>query len=73
VDKAHYEALRALPDGDLFSFVTEKDSSQRKWVALYILETRKVKIARNVAIFSAVAAGLSAVVAIVNLIIQLSM
>ena len=68
MDNTQYEQLIAMSDAELFDFVTEKDSSQRKWAALYILETRRAKIASHAAIAAAVAAGLSAIVALITLL-----
>jgi len=66
-----YEQLEKLSDSELFDFITEKDSSQRKWVAMHLLELRRNKAvtsaARSSAIaawFAAILAGVSAVVAI---------
>lgn len=66
-----YEQLEKLSDSELFDFITEKDSSQRKWVAMHLLELRRNKAiasaARSSAIaawFAAILAGVSSVVAI---------
>ena len=66
-----YEQLEELSDSELFDFITEKDSSQRKWVAMHLLELRRNKIltsaaksSANAAWLAAIIAGISAVVAI---------
>ena len=66
-----YEQLEKLSDSELFDFITEKDSSQRKWVAMHLLELQRNKAvtcaARSSAIaawFAAIVAGVSAVVAV---------
>lgn len=71
MEQNQYDQMQNMSDRELFDFVTEKDSSQRKWAALYILDTRRAKITSNTAIAAAIAAGLSALVAIVTLITSL--
>jgi hypothetical protein len=65
-----FDELSAMKDRDLFDFVTEKDSSQRKWAALYILETRRARISSKAAVAAAWAAGLAALTAITTLVIN---
>ena len=58
-----YEMLDRLSDRELFDFVTEKDSSQRKWVAMHLLEVRRNRAIASAAKSSAVAAWVAAAVA----------
>jgi len=64
-----YEMLDRLSDRELFDFVTEKDSSQRKWVAMHLLEVRRNRAIASAAKSSAVAAWVAAVVAGVSAVI----
>lgn len=66
-----YRDLQARSDSELFDFITETDASQRKWVALHLLELRRNKAIASAAKSSAIAAwaaaigaGASAVVAV---------
>lgn len=75
MESNQYEQLEKLSDRELFDFVTERDSSQRKWVAMHLLEMRRnaviVKAARSSAFAAWVAAliaGVSAVVAVVAIL-----
>ena len=61
---------------ELYKFVTENDSSERKWKALHILEERRMKPlveaadrSAAAAKFSAIAASISALIALVALYI----
>lgn len=54
----------ATPTHELFDYVTEKDSSQRKHAALYVLERRKNQILERAAIGSAIAAFMSVIAAV---------
>lgn len=38
--EVEYNQIDALQDRELYDLVTEKDSSQRKWVAIHLLEQR---------------------------------
>lgn len=58
-----YRDLQALSDRELFDFITETDASQRKWVALHLLELRRNKAIASAAKSSAVAAWVAAIVA----------
>ena len=63
MESSEYENLAKLSDRELYDFVTEKDSSQRKWVALHLLEQRRneklVSAARSSALASWVAAAIA--------------
>lgn len=66
-----YENLEKLSDRELFDFVTEKDSSQRKWIAQHLLELRRnrelvsaAKSSARAAWGAAAIAGGSAVIAL---------
>lgn len=72
MDKEQFRQLERLSDMELFDFVTENESSQRKWVALHLLELRRnreltgaAKSSARAAWLAAAVAGISAVVAIV--------
>ena len=41
MEQSEYDQLSRLSDRELYDFVTEMDSSQRKWVALHLLEERR--------------------------------
>lgn len=56
MEENEYNKFVAMSERQLFDFVTEKDASQRKWVALYVLDTRRAKIASKAAWASALAA-----------------
>lgn len=58
-----YAQLENLNDRELFDFITEKDSSQRKWVAMHLLELRRNKSITRAAKSSAIAAWVAAMVA----------
>lgn len=69
-----YDSLEKLSDRELFDFVTEKDHSQRKWVAMHLLEMRRneamtkaAKSSARAAWLAALIAGISAVVAVLAL------
>ena len=70
-EKSKYSQLQNLSDAELYDFVTEKDSSQRKWAALHLLEQRRnaalisaAKSAARAAWLAAAIAGISAVIAV---------
>ena len=69
MNKSEYEQLERLSDRELFDFVTEKDSSQRKWVATHLLELRRNREVTRAAKSSATAAWVAAVVAGVSAVI----
>lgn len=71
MEETEYNQLAKLSDRELYDFVTEKDSSQRKWVALHMLEQRRnavltqaAKASARAAWVAAAIAGASAVVAV---------
>lgn len=70
-----YKQIDALKDRELYDFVTEKDSSQRKWVAIHLLEQRRnaalvaaSKSAARAAWLAAAIAGGSAIIAVLAFI-----
>ena len=64
-----YEQLEKLSDSELFDFITEKDSSQRKWIAMHLLELRRNKAVTSAARSSAIAAWFAAIVAGVSAVV----
>lgn len=69
-----YNQIDALQDRELYDFVTEKDSSQRKWVAIHLLEQRRnaalvaaSKSSARAAWLAAAIAGGSAIIAVLAL------
>ncbi len=66
-----YQQLVKLSDSELFDFITEKDASQRKWVAMHLLELRRNKFLTSAARSSAIAAWFAAVVAGVSAIVAI--
>lgn len=58
-----YRDLQARSDRELFDFITETDASQRKWVALHLLELRRNQAIASAAKSSAIAAWIAAIVA----------
>lgn len=63
MEQSEYDKLTKLSDRELYDFVTEMDSSQRKWVALHLLEERRNEILTAAAKSSALAAWIAAIVA----------
>jgi hypothetical protein len=63
MDSKGYEELERLSDRDLFDYVTEKDSSQRKWAAMHLLELRRNRALVSAARSSAFAAWVATLVA----------
>lgn len=71
MEAREYDQLEKLSDRELYDFVTEADSSQRKWVVLHLLEERRndrltasAKSSVRAAWLAAIIAGISAVVAL---------
>jgi hypothetical protein len=71
MEQNEFANLEKLSDRELFDFVTETDGSQRKWVALHLLElrrnmelTRAAKSSARAAWWAAIIAGAAAVVAV---------
>lgn len=58
-----YRDLQARSARELFDFITETDASQRKWVALHLLELRRNQAIASAAKSSAIAAWIAAIVA----------
>ena len=58
MEQNEYSQLQKLSDRELYDFVTEKESSQRKWVALHLLEQRRNAVLMSAARSSAPAAVL---------------
>ena len=69
MESKDYDQLVQLTDRELFDFVTEKESSQRKWVALHLLEVRRNHAIASAAKSSAVAAWIAAAVAGVSALV----
>jgi hypothetical protein len=63
MEQTEYDQLAELSDRSLYDYVTESDSSQRKWVALHMLEQRRNAILIQAAKSSARAAWLAAAIA----------
>lgn len=63
MEQEEYVQLQKLSDRELYDFITEKDSSQRKWVALHLLEQRRNAVLASAAKSSARAAWLAAIIA----------
>lgn len=70
MEQSEYDQLNVLEDRQLYDFVTETDTSQRKWVEIHLREMRRnnvltqaAKSAARAAWFAAAIAGVSAVVA----------
>lgn len=71
MNQSDYDQMSKLSDRELYDFVTELDSSQRKWVALHMLEERRnqrltaaAKSSARAAWFAAILSGVSAAVAL---------
>jgi hypothetical protein len=71
MEEQEYAQLEKLSDRELYDFVTEIDSSQRKRVALHLLEERRnsrltaaAKSSARAAWVAAIIAGISAAVAL---------
>jgi hypothetical protein len=69
MEQDEYAQLQKLSDRELYDFVTEKDSSQRKWVALHLLEQRRNAVLASAAKSSARAAWLAAIIAGISAVI----
>lgn len=75
--EAHeYASIEKLSDRELFDLVTEQEGSQRKWVAMHLLEmrcndvlTQAAKSSATAAWTAAIIAGVSAVVAVLALFV----
>ena len=63
MEQSEYDQLSRLSDRELYDFVTEMDSSQRKWVALHLLEERRNELLTAAAKSSALAAWIAAIIA----------
>ncbi|KOR50242.1 hypothetical protein ADT25_00305 [Xanthomonas oryzae] len=63
MEQTDYDQLAKLSDRELYDFVTELDSSQRKWVALHLLEQRRNAVLTQAAKSSARAAWVAAAIA----------
>lgn len=69
MENDEYAQFQKLSDRELYDFVTEKDSSQRKWVALHLLEQRRNAVLASAAKSSARAAWLAAIIAGISAVI----
>lgn len=72
-----FENMEKLSSEELHKFVTENDSSERKFKALHILEQRRMlpmidaaNKSASAAKYSAIAAGISAIIALAALFIK---
>lgn len=63
-----YKQFNAMPDEKLFEYVTERESSQSRHVAMHILEIRRTEPLRRAAEQSAAAAQSSAETALSALV-----
>lgn len=63
MEQVEYQQLAKCTDRELYDFVTENDSSQRKWVALHLLEQRRNAVLASAAKSSARAAWIAAIIA----------
>lgn len=63
MEKKDFEYFEGLSDRELFDFVTETDASQRKHVAIHLLELRRNRELTKAARSSARAAWLAAIIA----------
>ena len=66
MESKDYVELEKMSDHQLFDFVTESEKSQRKWVAVHLLELRRNKAITSAAKSSAIAAWFAAGVAFVS-------
>lgn len=71
MNEMEYQNLDKLTDHELFDFLTETDASQRKWVAIHLLEMRRNRAIASAAKSSAVAAWMAAAVAGVSAIVAI--
>lgn len=69
--KEEYDKYNKMDSASLFVFLTESDESERKWVAMQILEQRRIKPLVDAAKESAKAAKRSATSAFISAIIAL--
>lgn len=67
MDKDEYELWLKTPEHELLDIITETQGSQRGHLARYIMQRNSNKILERAAIWSAVAAGLSALTALILL------
>ena len=72
VEKVDFDQLERLSDRELFDFVTESDRSQKKWVALHLLELRRNRELTRAASSSARAAWLAAAIAGISAVIAIA-
>ncbi len=69
MEQNEYSQLQKLSNRELYDFVTEKDSSQRKWVAMHLLEERRNAVLTSAAKSSARAAWLAAIIAGISAVV----
>ncbi len=72
MEKGDFDQLERLSDRELFDFVTDSDKSQKKWVALHMLELRRNRELTRAASSSARAAWLAAVIAGISAMIAIA-
>lgn len=67
MEQKEWESLNAMQDRELLDFATETHGSQRMHAAAHILAMRRNRVMERVAMWSAIAAGLSFGVAFLQL------
>lgn len=67
MEKKDWDDFNAMPEWALLDFATEHNS-QRAQAALHILAMRRNKLMERVALYSAIAAALSAITALAQLL-----
>jgi hypothetical protein len=71
VERAEHDRIKAMSDADLLDYVTETQGSQRGHLARHILASRQHDTMKRATIWAAVAAGASAVGAIVQAVMTI--
>jgi len=72
MNKLEFDEYNSWPSEKLYELVTERDGSQRKFLALHILEQRRMMPLVEAAHKSAISSKWSAVTAIISAIIALA-
>lgn len=67
MERDEWQALEAMTDAQLLDFMTELPNSQRRHAAEHILAMRRGKLMERIGMWSAIAAALSAFVAVLQL------
>ncbi len=71
MERAEHDRIKAMSDADLLDCVTETQGSQRGHLARHILASRQHDTMKRATIWAAVAAGASAVGAIVQAVMTI--